>query len=258
MVNYCDIILNHIYRYRITTLSVINILLFPDKSKEEIREICNSLINQKFIGVAQLNPYENYYYLTSKVAKERYNNKSKKASEFLEVHQLVEAYAMLAFCCLQNVKREKLPEHELIEIAKELTIKNIPKKIDTDTDKIPSNNYFKDKDNGKNVIGWLKVDFGFNHERVAQRIYPIIKKRFNNKYWQRLIIEGSFIITIATGWKTKAHRLRENINDNLKFKQKICKYIKNDFNYSFQKNESFPIKVNVCEIPELKSLNTKL
>jgi len=258
MLNHYDsIILNHIYNYRITTLSVLHKALFPNKTLEEIRELCKLLRNKGFIGDAPLHPYENYYHLTKKAAKELYNDESKNVSEYLEIHQLVEAYAMLAFCCLQKIKRGKITEHKLLNEDKDLTINKIISVNDNKEKevKIPSNNYYKDTVNGKKVIGWLKVDFGFHHERAAQRIYPIIKKRFKNEKWKRLIINGSFIITVATAWETKAQRLRECIRDDQKFKNKIYKCIKRDF--PFEKDISFPLKVYVCEVPELKFFSTK-
>jgi len=234
-------ILDHIYRYRITTLNVVNNYLFPEKSKQDVKKLYRSLRDKGLVKSASLHPHEHYYFLTEKASASVYRNKFKNVSGFLTEHQLLEKYSMLVFCCLQDVKRMKYTIDELQKNFPDLLSKNIP-----------ANNYFKDTNKGKPVIGWLKIDLGFNYERVAQRIYPILKKRLSNVSWSYIIQQGSFIITIATGWKSKAQKLREFIGDKDKFRQNIYNNLNRDFNFDLYKFEKIPIKVSVCEIPEIK------
>ena len=220
-------ILDHIYRYRMSTPAIIQKLFLKDLSIQDVNKYLKKLKHIGYIGNAQLTPYEYYYFLTEEAAQSFYSKTGKQFAGFLSAHYLSNAYAMLMFCC--NDDENKRQKFTLDEIQSSVFY----------ADNIGANKYYSEIIDGKDMIGEIKLDTGFNYRRVDQRVGSIIKKKLKFDNWQLIIHEGHYMITIITPWEKKAEKLREAIQ------------------VARQQNRygmDLPVQINVCLIKSLEHL----
>jgi len=219
-------ILDHIFRYRISTAGIIQKLFFKDLTIQDVKKHLKELKHTGYIGNAQLTPYEYYYFLTEKTAQSLYSKTGKQFAGYLSDHYLGKTYAMLMFCCNGENKRQKFTFDEIQSSF-------------FYADRIGTNKYYSEIIDGKEMIGEIKIDRGFNYRRVDQRLGSIINKKLKYDNWQLIIHEGHFMISIITPWEKKAEKLREGIISARKQKK-------------FAMN--LPIQINVCLIKPLQNL----
>jgi len=219
-------ILDHIFRYRMTTVSIIQKQFLKDLSEKDVKKYLKQLKNKGYIGRAHLTPYEYYYFLTEDTARSLYEKTGAQFAGFLNNHYLINSYAMLLFCCDNEQQRQKY------------TIDEIQSSVFY-TENIGSNPYYSEVVDGKDMIGEVKLDRGFNYRRVDQRLGAMFKKKLKHDNWQLIIHEGHYMITFITAWEKKVEKLREAILSARK---------QNKFGMDL------PIKINISLIKPLQHL----
>lgn len=188
-------VLEHIHRFRITTPQVLGKLFYPTETLEDVRYRYRELRRAGCVGVGQLYGHQPYYFLTHQAALDYFNDREAGP---LDEHRLIDAYAVLAFCCLSDPPRQRLTPREFSNDFPDL-LKPYP----------PSHGYYVDTGDTKTRLGLVKVDRAFNYQRSGLHLARIIQDRIKHPGWKRVIEHDDFAVTFVTAWAEKAKRIAE-------------------------------------------------
>lgn len=188
-------VLEHIHRFRITTPQVLAKLFYPAEAIEDVRYHYRELRRAGCVGVGQLYGHQPYYYLTHHAALDYFNERDAGP---LDEQRLIDAYAVVAFCCLGATLRQRLTLREFTHDFPDL-LKPFP----------PSHGYYVDIDDAKTRLGLVKVDRAFNYQRSGLHLDRIVKERIKHPAWKRVIEHDDFVVTFVTAWPDKAKRIAE-------------------------------------------------
>lgn len=188
-------LLEHVHRFRITTPQVLHKLFYPQANLEDVRYHYRRLRRAGCLGLAGLYFQQPYYYLLPEAARELF---SERDAGPLDPQRIVDAFAMLAFCCLDGAPRERLSIRHFADTFPDL-LKPHP----------PWYGYYVDAEDQKTRLGFVKVDRGFNYERSALYLHRIVKDRTACSPWKAVIDHDDFIVTFLTAWPSKADRIRQ-------------------------------------------------
>ncbi len=188
-------VLNHVARYRLTTMDALETLELPEpathKQKNDALKHCTRM---GWLGSDWLIRGKRYWYLTGSL--EGFGIVAKRSGPLSEPAKL-QAYAMLSFCCGQNSVRHKLRRVEMARHFPEL-----------DRSGLPDRYYFNTENKGR--LGLVRYDFGHHGrwDRIIDATKQDIRSHLSEPGTRRLISAGRFEISILTVLPQKAHRLR--------------------------------------------------
>jgi len=188
-------VLNHVARYRLTTMDALETLELPEptthKQKNDALKHCTRM---GWLGSDWLIRGKRYWYLTGSL--EGFGIVAKRSGPLSEPAKL-RAFAMLSFCCGQNPVRHKLTRIELAKHFPEL-----------DRSGLPDRYYFNSKNKGR--LGLVRYDFGHHGrwDRIIDATKQDIRSHLSEPETRRLISADRFEISILTVHPQKAQRLR--------------------------------------------------
>ena len=138
-------VLNHVARYRLTTMDALETLELPEpathKQKNDALKHCTRM---GWLGSDWLIRGKRYWYLTGSL--KGFGIVAKRSGPLSEPAKL-QAYAMLSFCCGPNSVRHKLTR---IEVARHFP--------ELDRSGLPDRYYFNTENKGR--LGLVRYDFG--------------------------------------------------------------------------------------------------
>ena len=188
-------VLNHVARYRLTTMDALETLELPEpathKQKNDALKHCTRM---GWLGSDWLIRGKRYWYLTGSL--EGFGIVAKRSGPLSEPAKL-QAYAMLSFCCGPNSVRHKLTR---IEVARHFP--------ELDRSGLPDRYYFNTENKGR--LGLVRYDFGHHGrwDRVVEATKRDIRSHLNEPGIRHLISADRFEISILTVYPQKAQRLR--------------------------------------------------
>lgn len=209
------VILRHICRYKMTVLQALERLpVFVGSSRDAVKNVIRRLRQGGWIRSAWLydsypvgdSPQQtplrySYYYLSESAA--NLLGEHPGIARPLKDEPKIRAYAALAFCCLDEPRREKLTAEEFKEVFPELY--RLGERI----------SYYIDTEGPQKRLGYIRVDYGGRGrwDRLIAKCRSDIRKRCDNRAFRELVLRGGFVITVITALEQKAARLRDALED---------------------------------------------
>jgi hypothetical protein len=193
-----DRVIAHVARYRLTVREAL--VALPGLSDLDTwgqRKLLSELEKSGLLAAAALHLGNRYYYLTRRAA-ERLGLAADRHGPLSESAKL-RHYALLAFCCLRDSRRERLTAIELQQHFPQLYRDGMP------------GTYYIELTPGVRRLGLARIDAG--HVGRWDRILQTCREDFHSHQLQpgfrKLIQAGQFEITILTPFQCKAERLRD-------------------------------------------------
>lgn len=186
-------LLDHIARYRITTLQVISELpAFRHKPQSSIKRTL-----QKLLRAGQLQRVPLFHNRNAYCPPRTRHSESGQLSESWKLR----AYAMLLFCCQGTTSRERLTREELR--------KHFPTLYDPGRPM----NYYIDHSGDSTRLGVLRVDVGGRGrwDRILGKAREDVLKHQGMAGVRDLITNGQFEVTVLTALPQKASRLCDTL-----------------------------------------------
>ncbi len=186
-------ILQHLARYRMTTLPVLNQLpeLGP-LGAVRLQQQLQRLSRSGQIASAPLFHKREYLYLAGTDPTGPHSEVSK-----------IRNYAMLLFCCLSNTSRDRLTESDFQEHFPDLYRPGRPL------------HYYMDISGSKPCLGFMRIDTGGRGrwDRVIARARSDICSHELYPPFRKLIATGQFEVSILTATLPKAERIRRTLEE---------------------------------------------
>lgn len=189
-------ILDHVYRYRITTPQVLQRIVLPQHTIDDVRFTYRELKRKNLLAVGQLYHGQPYYSLTPTAAK-LYNTTDYGP---YDERTVVDPFAMLMFCTEDEYSRRKLSP---MDMQQDSALSTLIKPG------VRPHMYYVDTVH--NRLGYAKVDRGMHYVKAPQSLEKALK---THTEWTRIIAEdGSpFVYTILTAHQKKKDRLLERLS----------------------------------------------
>ena len=179
-----EAILDHIRRYRITTIEALHRLFWePTTTTNAVSQVLARL-SAHVRGVDVGN--RSFYLLTPEAARE--SGEDEDFAKFPGATSLARHYAMLEFCCLGDPRREHITARELRENFSNFDGRGIAR-----------NAYFHTFD-APAKMGWLEVDCGNHAATRAKKCRKQFAKRYEAEglKFRQLADAGQFGIALVT------------------------------------------------------------
>lgn len=197
-------ILEHLRRYHLTTPEILHRLFFPGVGLNAVRKVTSRLIRERKISPARLFEQRKYFVLTPREA-ERLGEHRCIGRKF-EYQGLVNAYALLAFCVENDVR--KFTPREFAEQFPELMIPGVR-----------SGNYYiqpEDTPEGqRHRLAFIHVDYGVSPNAILKKLRKIVSRVFTRPKFAKLAQDGQFIVTVITPTADKAAEIRLILSEEL-------------------------------------------
>lgn len=189
-------ILQHVSRYRMTTLRVLGHL--PELAEVGFRRLKQHVQTLKQGGqIAEAPLYQQRRYLH--LQDHASDQPAGAHSELSKTRN----YAMLAFCCLGENPRERLTTNDFRKHFPDLYRPGLPL------------NYYVDLEQDSARLGFMRVDTGGRGrwDRVIARARSDIQKHSSEPAFRELIEHDLFEVAILTALPQKAERIRKSLQD---------------------------------------------
>lgn len=213
-------ILEHVRRYRITTLDVLHRELFTGKGRDAVTSTLRRLRSANLLTTEELKPPRYRYYRLTKEAARSFGL-SVGFGMPLGEQALPSRYAMLCYCCLGSERRQVLTADEFKE--------EFP---DCDSATLPKEPYYLDTEGVVPRLAFVSVDLGADAGRIIRKCRKFVGERMKQAGFRELIKDDAFLITILTARKRKQSTI-------LAAKRRA-------------KNFPYPVRVEV--VPELEGM----
>jgi hypothetical protein len=191
-------IIRHVVRYRLIVaeaLATVPGVAALDSWGQ--RKILRELEHSGWLASAALDRHRRCYYL-SRAAATRLGLASQRAGSLSELAK-IRHYALLAFCCLESVRRQRLAAAEIQQHFPDLYRAGMP------------GSYYVDLTPGVRRLGLARVDAGGHGrwDRTLETCREDVTAHRLHPGFRRLLQAGQFEITILTPFERKAERLRD-------------------------------------------------
>lgn len=191
-------LLNHVYRYRITTPEAVRCLFYADGTLDDVREAYRRLRKENYLAQGFLWRGQPYYCLGPAAAALFPNARVGTLAE----QDVASAFAMLAFCHYGgDVARKAITLEELRAFVPQLVIKQLG-----------NDRYYMDTNGDEHRLGFIKVDRGFNYRRSNHQLTNLLRKRARFAAWSQLIEQRRLVVTFATAWEEKAKLIQTTLD----------------------------------------------
>ena len=188
-----EAILEHIRRYHLSTAEALRRKFFADTNKAALRQVVARLVMERKIRSFDLFEHRKYYVLTAREAVARGEHRS--ISRPFNYQGFVNAYAVLWFCVAQRA--EIFTAREFETQFPELVVRGVR-----------SRNYYVERGEAQNRLGFILVDYGTSPETLARKIHRIIARGYTLPAFTRLIHGGRFVVAVLTPSEQKQTLIR--------------------------------------------------
>lgn len=183
-------ILEHIARYRMTTIDVLHSVFFARNERDAVNSTIRRLRAAEYVASASLSaPRRCYYHLANRGAKLLGISASKARA--LGEQALPSRYAILNYCCAEESRDVLLPS----DFAKEF-----PDCVQKGVAKEP---YYYDDANGVARLSFLMIDHGADAGRIIRKCRRVFGERLKIEAFRELIEGDAFSVTVLTSRETK-------------------------------------------------------
>ena len=191
-------LLDHVYRYRITTPEAVRGLFYASGTLDDVRAAYRRLRRESYLARGFLWRSQPYYCLGHAAVAQFPNARVGPLAE----QDVVNAFAMLAFCHYgRDAARNAITFEELQAFVPQLIIQELG-----------NDRYYLDAEGGNHRVGLLKVDRGFNYRRSNHQLVNLLRKRARFPAWNQLIEQQRLTITFVTAWEEKAPLIQATLD----------------------------------------------
>jgi hypothetical protein len=193
-----DRVIAHVAKYRLTVREALAAL--PGVAGLDTwgqRKLLRELDQSGLLASATLHFANRYYYYLTRRATERLGLAADRHGPLSESAKL-RHYALLAFCCLRDTRRERLTAIELLQHFQQLYRDGMP------------GTYYVELAPGVRRLGLARIDAGRRGrwDRILQTCREDLHSHWLQPGFRKLIQAGQFEITILTPFQCKSERLR--------------------------------------------------
>lgn len=185
-------ILEHVARFRISTVDAIHALFYADKTRDGAMKAANRLVTDGLLQSFDINSRK-IYQLTEAAAS--LIGSPRTSAEPLGVQSLRECFAMLCFCCLGEVKRKSLTPSEFRDA--------FPEFADAKGIAPWSQHYYAERRGDAARLGRATVDSGADTARVLRKCREIIHDAKNTPVLREIIAQRLFVLVVLTAEESK-------------------------------------------------------
>jgi hypothetical protein len=189
-------VLEHVARFRVTTVEAVDRLFYGDRTTAGALKLLQRLVDAELLAAPIRLRGQNFYQLTPQGA--RHLGVSRRAAVEFNSQTLRERYSVLAFCCLQRVRREYLPPAEFAALYPEIA----------DQAGVDSSHqyFFYTRMGGVVRLGQALIDVSADPPRVVRKCRatafrilrtPVLKEK-----------KDELLLAILTAEETKAEAIR--------------------------------------------------
>jgi hypothetical protein len=196
--------LGHVARYRLTTPEALKaVAALRLATTASALALLRTLTTEGLLGQAPLDRHGPYFYLTPKGGREVIGSELTHQSGPLSEPAKLRAFALLAFCRLIGVNRERLSADDLRRLVPGL-----------DTGGMPST-FYAERSESRRVLGFARNDAGGTGrwDRILATLAADVRRFAGEPALRPLVRGGSFEVTLVTATREKAERLRACLTD---------------------------------------------
>lgn len=180
-------VLEHIARYRVTTVDALHAVRYALRTRAAATKATQRLVAAGLLQAFELRGRK-FFQLTKSSAATV--GAPSTAADPLQAQGLYEHYAVLAFCCLGSVRRERLTTSEFREAFPEFA---------NASGISPSHqHYYLDTDHGVHRLGRATVDAGGDARRLLGKCREIVRHATETPHLRDVLRSGLFVLTILT------------------------------------------------------------
>lgn len=194
--------LRHIQRFRITTRSALQRMLFT-KTPGAVGNHLQRLRDRGLVEGSDLGA-NRYYSLTKlglKILDERPDSQKPLGAD-----ALMERFGVLEFCARAPESRSKYRPREFARDFPELSTPNVS-----------SANYYLDSDGEQRKLGWVHVHRTADPRRDRARLLrKVLERRSQHAKWQQVFEGGMFALGLVVPSQRRADDLRELLAEDWK------------------------------------------
>lgn len=191
-------ILQHVARYRLTTIDVIHKRFCPEITRNAVTKITARLVACGWLKVATLPGVGNYYIVSSEGAAR--TNAPRRAREDFSEQAFPSAYGVLLFCLKFGV--ERLTPDEFEQRFPELYSRGLR-----------STPYFIDTLSEPRRLGAILLDRDNDLRRLQTKVKHLIADRFRIPGFRPWILDRRFSVTILTSSSEKCVQIEGPIRE---------------------------------------------
>lgn len=193
-------ILQHVARYRLTVDEAVHRLFYPNVTRDAARK---SLERLSAKGLLQSDRVRNrsFYYLTPKACS--LLGLPATRADSLGAQTLVDNFAMLAFCCLGQVLRERLTMPEFRQAFSEFA--------EAPGISLGHQHYYYDQLQENWYLARATVDTGASIATIKRKCRDIARHAANTPGLREILMQHRFMIAVLTGEASKAQALAQTL-----------------------------------------------
>jgi hypothetical protein len=188
-----EAILEHIRRYHLSTNEVLHRKFFSGANDAAVRRVVSRLVRERKLRSLELFDNRKYHVLTPREAEARGEHRC--IGRGFNYQGFVNAYAVLCFCHTHGVEIFTAKEFEAT--FPDLLVRGVR-----------SRNYYLERGEGQNRLGFILVDYGTNPEKIARKVTRIIARGFALETFTQLIQGGRFVVAVLTPTEQKQWLVR--------------------------------------------------
>ena len=215
-------ILDHLARYHMTTPDVLHRLFWhDDDGRTAVTKVTSRLSDYGYLTRHSFIHPKSYFGLGPNGTKALGIPKSR--SKHLGPQALCASYGVLAYCCLQEVRQERLTVRELQDHNPEYVQKGVE-----------SSPYYLHTEGERTSLAFIRVDGGGSVDHVVRKCKRDFQRRHKLAAFRELIEQGRFDIAVVTGVVPQDAKAKE-IEEALQ-----C--------------QNLPVRFHVASVPDLVEL----
>ena len=185
-------ILDHVYRYRLTTREFLQREFFPDAGDSAVSKVVGRLVGAGWLREYRLGNGVTYCVL-GRQGREAVGASAKRGRRFTE-QSFPAAYGFLAFCVGQSVRR--LTSAEFGTAFPELC-----------RERMKTGGYYVDARQPAGRLGTVLLDRGNHPKQLLRKLDRLLVQHYRSPGFVALIQAGRFCVTIITAWPVKQRML---------------------------------------------------
>jgi len=186
-------ILDHIHRYRVSTLEVLHRLFWePSVSLNAVSQRLKRL--DGYVHAAPLIGSRNYYLLTPSLARQ-YGEEDDFAKPLKSSQSLARHIALLEYCCLDDEPREKITSREFKDGFQSFDVSGVGRHSYLHTFDTPAK------------LAWLEVDARGEARKRAKKCFDKFQLRLEHEPFRKLTERGLFGVVLVTTSERKRQQL---------------------------------------------------
>ncbi len=191
------LLLEHVARYRLTTVEVVHKLFFAGKDVETAKSVLKRM-NAGYLRSQPLFGRRRYYQLSSVSASML--GEPDEATRPFGPSALPTRFGVVSFCCLgPGPERVRLRQLEFEEAFPELA-------------DLRFNDTYLERAGTTPKLGRILLDLGGDHLRFLRKVHEYARRDMAHRHFRQMVEAGAFVLTLITAEETKRAAIVEALS----------------------------------------------